>query len=324
MNPTVKVVDLERDYVSDTGFWKRKQTKVKALNGVSFSIEEGEVFGLLGPNGAGKTTAIKILTTLLLPTSGSAEVLGIDVARHPARVRPDINVVFGGERTLYWRLTGRDNLAYFSDLYGVPPSIQRRVVPELLELAGLTAAADRRVETYSKGMKQRLSVVRALVNKPKVLFLDEPTIGLDPVSAHDLRNFVAQLAGRGTTVLLTTHYMNEAEALCRRIAIINHGRVIALDKPSSLTRLAVGLSVVEAVAAGLSSAEIEELRSLPGGEGLQTVSLGDRLLLQFPTEEPEDLVRTLARAPGMGSVEIRVREATLEDAYLRLVGGQRR
>jgi len=318
---SVVVENLERVYSYDTGFWRRRRKEVQALAGISFSIQEGEIFGLLGPNGAGKTTTIKILSTLLLPTAGRAEVLGVDVARYPGRVRPYINVVFGGERTLYWRLSGRENLAYFADLYRVPPRRQRELIPELLELAGLTKAADRRVETYSKGMKQRLSVVRGLVNDPKVLFLDEPTIGLDPTGAQELRQLVAQLADRGTTILLTTHYMHEAEFLCRRIAIIDKGRLRALDTPAALTLLAVGLSVVEVQLRGPSAADVEAVRRTAGGEAVRSLNLGDRLLLEFPTERPEELVEALRALPGLAGSAVRTREATLEDAYLRLVGG---
>jgi ABC-2 type transport system ATP-binding protein len=322
MEHTIRVEDLTRVYVSETGFLRRVRREVTALAGISFTVSRGEIFGLLGPNGAGKTTTIKILTTLLLPTQGRVEVLGVDVARHPARVRPRINVVFGGERALYWRLTGRENLQYFADLYRVPPGRQKGLIEELLDLAGLTQAADRRVETYSKGMKQRLSIVRALVNDPEVLFLDEPTIGLDPVGAQGVREFIAALAHRGTTIVLTTHYMFEAELLCRRIAILNHGRIIALDTPAALKRLTVGLSVVEALTEGLTPEDLDRIRALPTVTSLEQVSLGPRILLQMPTETPEVAAEALRECLADRIVDLRWREATLEDAYLRLVGGK--
>ena len=319
---TIRVTDLGRIYVIESGFWRRKRKEVDALSQVTFSVAGGEIFGLLGPNGAGKTTTIKILTTLLLPTTGTAEVLGYDVARNPTAIRPRINVVFGGERTLYWRLTGRDNLQYFADLYRVSPRRQRELIGRLLDQAGLTEAADRRVETYSKGMKQRLSIVRALVNNPEVLFLDEPTIGLDPVGAQAVRELIAALAEGGATVILTTHYMLEAELLCGRIGIIDHGRLVALDSPAALKKLAVGLSVVEAVTAGLSPGDLESLRDLPGAGAMQSVSLGARLLLQIPTVTPEATAEALSERLGGRAAEVRVREANLEDAYIRLVGGK--
>ena len=322
MPAAIEVRELTRTYLSETGFWRRRRQEVRALDAVSFAVEAGEIFGLLGPNGAGKTTAIKIMTTLLTPTAGRAEVLGVDVAARPQEIRPRINVVFGGERTLYWRLTGRDNLQYFADLYRVPSARQRRLIPELLELAGLGEVADRRVETYSKGMKQRLSIVRALVNAPEVLFLDEPTIGLDPVGAQELRQLVAGLAHRGTTIVLTTHYMFEAELLCRRIAVVNRGRLAALDTPAALKRLAVGLSVVEATVQGVAAADLERLRAVAGAAGMTQTALGPRLLLQFPTEAPAETARAVAAALPGGVVDLRVREATLEDAYVRLVGGK--
>jgi len=322
MERAIRIEGLQREYISETGWWKKERKVVKAVDELSFSVGRGEIFGLLGPNGAGKTTTIKIMTTLLLPSAGTVEVLGLDVSRQHEALRPRIGVIFGGERSLYWRLSARENLQYFADLYRVPRARQRVLIPELLQQAGLQEAADRPVETYSKGMKQRLTIVRGLVNDPEVLFLDEPTIGLDPVGAHELRELVAGLAHRGTTIVLTTHYMAEAEMLCDRIGIIQQGKMVALDTPSELKRLAVGFSVVEAAVQNVSARDLERVRTLPGAGQVSQAALGARLILQIPTESPEGISAGLRDTLGSGLVDLRVREATLEDAYLRLVGGK--
>jgi ABC-2 type transport system ATP-binding protein len=321
----IEVRDLRRTYVTTTGFLRRETRTVEAVRGISFDVKRGEVFGLLGPNGAGKTTTIKILATMLLPTGGTVRVLGRDAVREAEAIRPHINVIFGGERSLYWRLTGRQNLQYFCDLYRVPAGEAARRVEELLSLVGLAEAADRRVETYSKGMKQRLQIARGLVNRPAVLFLDEPTIGLDPVAAYELRRLVASLAEQGTTIILTTHYMFEAEQLCDRIAVIDQGQIVALDTPAALKRLAVGLSVVEAGVANVTQADLQALARMPGASRMTSAPLGQRLLLQFPTEQPDAVVeglKGLLRPDQL--LEVKCREANLEDAYIRLVGGNGR
>jgi len=208
----------------------RKHYKdVRAVDGISFEVAEGEVFGLLGHNGAGKTTTIRVLTGRALPTSGNARVAGFDVATERAMVRPLINLVFE-EQNLYDRLTGRDNLRLFARLYGVPDAR----ADELLDRVGLAPAAKRKVKTYSSGMKQRLLLARSLVNSPRVLFLDEPTRGLDPTSARELRDLVRELSRGGVTVFLTTHYMEEADELCHRVAFLSQGKIVALDAPREL------------------------------------------------------------------------------------------
>lgn len=201
----------------------------RAVDGISFAVAAGEVFGLLGHNGAGKTTTIRMLTGRARPTSGRATIAGYDVVEDIERVRPLINLVFE-EQNLYDRMSGRANLRFFADLYRVPHAR----VDELLEMVDLVEPADRAVKTYSTGMKQRVIIARALINSPRLLFLDEPTRGLDPVSARDLRNIIAELSRSGTTVLLTTHYMEEADELCDRVAFLSAGRIVALDSPREL------------------------------------------------------------------------------------------
>src|SRR5205809_5166837 len=219
----VEALDLHRTYKTHTGTFRRRTKEVEAVRGVSFTIEPGELFGLLGPNGAGKTTTIKMLITLLIPTGGSARVLGLDVVRQAREVRKRIGYVFGGERGVYERLSGYDNLRYFAELYGVPAREQKARIELLLEMVGLKGREHERAEGYSRGMKQRLHVARGLLHDPDVVFLDEPTIGLDPVGARELRATISTLVEAGKTVLLTTHYMFEADALCDRIAVIEKG-----------------------------------------------------------------------------------------------------
>ena len=208
-----------------------------ALDKVSFEVKKGEIFGLLGPNGAGKTTIIKILSTMLAPSSGEAKILGFDTFYEAEKVREHINFIFGGERSLYWRLSAKDNLEYFSDLYKISRKKQKEIIPKLLKKVGLENVGDKRVETFSKGMKQRLQIARVLLNKPKVIFLDEPSIGLDPVGVLEFRELIKKLSKDGTTILLTTHYLVEAEELCNRIAIINQGKILALDTITGLQNL---------------------------------------------------------------------------------------
>src|SRR5439155_16528577 len=228
-----------------------------------FAVGQGELFGLLGPNGAGKTTTIKMLITLLLPTAGSAQVLGYDVVRDAREVRRRIGYVFGGERGLYDRLSGFDNLRYFAELYAVPPREQRRRIGELLELVGLAGRENERVEGYSRGMRQRLHIARGLLHDPPVMFLDEPTLGVDPVGARELRTTIAQLVEAGKTVLLTTHYMFEADQLCDRIAVIAKGKIVADGTPAELKSHVVDRTVVEVEVFGIEETDVMRLRDLP-------------------------------------------------------------
>ena len=200
-----------------------------ALDGISFTVPVGELFGFLGPNGAGKTTTIRILTGQLIPSAGQAWVMGCDVIRQRAALKPQIGVVFE-HQNLYERLSARDNLNFTAGLYGVP----KQRVDEVLALVGLAERANESLKKYSNGMKQRLLIARALLPAPRVLFLDEPTRGLDPNVAREIRLLVAGLAAQGVTIFLTTHYMEEADRLCQRVAILDHGKIVALDEPVRL------------------------------------------------------------------------------------------
>jgi ABC-2 type transport system ATP-binding protein len=317
----IEVQHLRRIYKVTLGVVRRKTKEVVAVEDISFEVSHGELFGLLGPNGAGKTTTVKMLTTLLLPSGGQASVLGHDIVAQPEQIRSRIGFIFGGERGLYWRLTGLDNLRYFASLYHVDPDVSAKRIPYLLEMVGLDTRSNEKVEGYSRGMKQRLHIARTLLHDPEVLFLDEPTIGLDPVGARELRQVVRDLQSEKKTILLTTHYMFEADSLCDRIAVINHGRIVAMDTPEGLKRNVSDLSVIEIEVYGVADETVERLRRVAS---VAAVSVENRdqkqaLLVHSPLGS-EAVPGLLAELNGMRVGKVSVREPTLEDAYVRLVG----
>jgi ABC-2 type transport system ATP-binding protein len=316
----VEAQDLYRTYRTHTGTLRRRVKEIEAVKGVSFEIEKGELFGLLGPNGAGKTTTIKMLITLLIPTSGSARVLGHDVVKDAREVRKRIGYVFGGERGVYERLSGYDNLRYFAELYGVPAKIQKARIEELLELVGLKGREHERAEGYSRGMKQRLHVARGLLHDPEVLFLDEPTIGLDPVGARDLRATIASLTDAGKTILLTTHYMFEADALCDRIAVISKGEIVAEGTPGQLKSRVESGSVTEIEVYGVPEETVERLRRLEGVLAVWVEERDQTQVLSVQTRADIQLTAAiLGHLNGTNVGRVSYREPTLEDAYVALV-----
>lgn len=241
MENIVEVKGLSRDYRFTTGFWKRKKEVNQAVKNITFNIKKGEIFGLLGQNGAGKTTTIKMLIALLSPTkSEKCEVLGMDVEKNRKKIQKKINVIFGGESGVYKRLSGEDNLLYFANLYKIKN--KQKKVQELLKLVGLEESKDKRTELYSKGMLEKLQIARGLLNSPELLFMDEPTIGLDALAANKLREIVKELNGKGVSILLTTHYLQEAEELCDRIAIMCKGEIICTGSPTEVICKAQKLS----------------------------------------------------------------------------------
>jgi ABC-2 type transport system ATP-binding protein len=318
--PAVEARDLRRTFRTRQGVLRPTRRTVEAVRGVSFEIAPGELFGLLGPNGAGKTTTIKMLITLLIPSSGSASVLGRDVVSDVREVRRRIGYVFGGDRGLYERLSGLDNLRYFSELYGVPPREQKERIGSLLELVGLTGREGERVEGYSRGMRQRLHIARGLLHDPDVFFLDEPSIGIDPVGARELRATIAGLREQGKTVLLTTHYMFEADELCDRIAVIRAGEIVAEGTPTQLKQLVSAGRVLEVETYGVSDDAVETAR---GTGGVRSVVVEDRGQLQVLVVscEPgaEVTQHVLAGLDGTRVGRVSHRDPTLEDAYVELV-----
>ena len=319
----IEVSHLRRTFKSHLGVIKRTTKEIVAVDDVSFAIQEGELFGLLGPNGAGKTTTVKMLTTLLIPTVGSATVKGFDVVAQAEDVRRRIGFIFGGERGLYWRLSGIDNLRYFASLYSLDPDVTKKRIPYLLDMVGLNGRGDEKVQGYSRGMKQRLHVARTLLHDPDVLFLDEPTLGLDPVGAREFRQVILQLQSEKKTILLTTHYMFEADALCDRIAVINHGCIIALDTPGGLKTHVSDLNVVEVETFGAPESALERLRALPFADSLAVEEQGQKQVLLIQTTRGAEAVPdVIAALDGLKVGRVIVREPTLEDAYVRLVGGK--
>jgi ABC-2 type transport system ATP-binding protein len=317
----IEVEELERTYRSRKGVIRRRRTEVHALRGITFDVAAGELFGLLGPNGAGKTTTIKILTTLLLPSRGTARVLGYDPARQPGEIRRRVGHVFGGDRGLYDRLSALDNLRYFADLYRVPVREKRARIAELLELVGLTGRERERVETYSRGMRQRLHIARGLLHDPEILFLDEPTIGLDPVGAREVRETVANLRTQGKTILLTTHYMYEADELCQRIAVLADGRFVASGTPRELKARVLDRTVIELETFGVAESTLDRLRSVGGVVSIATETREQSEVLVVQSRIGSEIVPALLNELNGTTVgKVITREPTLEDAYIELVG----
>ena len=316
----IEAIELRRTYRTTTGILRRRPLEVEAVRGISFEVAEGELFGLLGPNGAGKTTTIKMLITLLLPTAGEARVLGYDVVHDAREVRKRIGYVFGGDRGLYERLSGLDNLRYFAELYGVTGRKQKQRIGEVLELVGLSGREKERVEGYSRGMRQRLHIARGILHDPQVVFLDEPTIGVDPVGARELRLMIAGLVQAGKTVLLTTHYMFEADSLCDRIAVIAGGRIVGEGTPAKLKEVVADRTVVEVEVFGVDDATVARLRELPGVTSIAVEERDQAQLLTIHSPRGLELTRELpAFFDGAQIGRIAAREPTLEDAYVALV-----
>lgn len=301
----------------------RGDSEKVAVNSISFEVKKGEIFGILGPNGAGKTTTIRMLSTLLKPTSGKAEVLGIDVSddRRSKELRKRINMVSGGERGLYYRLTGRQNLKYFSDLYGVPKDIRDERIEKTLELVGMTEAAERRVEEYSRGMKQRIHIARALINDPEILYLDEPTIGLDPEISLQIRRIVKGLSDSGKTIILTTHYMFEAEELCDRMIILKQGNVVGYGSVEELKSKVSDDTMVRIVTTKDPSDAVSSL-CIDSITDKRIEALSGRFAVSIRCRKDSDIIGTLEEAlQQYGIRSIGYDEPTLEDTYLYLTGG---
>jgi ABC-2 type transport system ATP-binding protein len=321
---TIEVSHLRRVFTTNVGRIRRQTKEVVAVDDVSFEVHDGELFGLLGPNGAGKTTTVKMLTTLLIPTAGTATINGKDIVKDAEGIRQNIGFIFGGERGLYWRLSAHDNLRYFASLYNVDPEVSARRIPYLLELVGLKGREKEKVEGYSRGMKQRLHIARSLIHDPKVLFLDEPTIGLDPVGARELRQVVRDLLSEHKTILLTTHYMFEADALCQRIAVINKGNIVAMDTPSKLKKVVQDLSVIEVETFGIAEDVLNQLRALNFVDNVSVEDHDQKQMLHVQTTRGSAAIPDLMKLlDGQRVGRVVAREPTLEDAYVRLVGNSR-
>jgi ABC-2 type transport system ATP-binding protein len=300
-----------------------KRERFRAVAGIDLVVEPGEIFGLLGPNGAGKTTTMKMLATLLIPTSGTIRVLGIDPLEQPRQVRARLGAMLSGERSLYWKLTARENLEYFAALYHVPPAETKTRIANVLAAVKLADRADDYVERYSTGMRQRLALARALLPNPPLVVLDEPTVGLDPQASRDLRDRVRELKAQGRTVLLTTHYMEEADQLCDRVAIIDHGRIVALDTPAALKRTIRAEEVVhlEIGVDGDDGAVIDSLSR--SATVARTERSNGTLNVTAHCASARDFVPAAfdaARSTGTTIRHVEVVPVTLEDVFLALTG----
>jgi ABC-2 type transport system ATP-binding protein len=290
-----------------------------AVDGISFSVADGEIFGLLGPNGAGKSTLIRMLTTLLPPTSGSARIFGHDVVKDADAVRHTIGVI-PQAMTSDLELSVEENLLIYAKLYSVPPAKRRRLIAELLAAVELSEWADKPVKFLSGGMRRRVEIARGLVHEPRVFFLDEPTTGLDPVSRVAVWEMLQKIKSeRNLTVLLTTHYMDEADKLCDRIAIVDHGHLKALDSPLKLKASVPGRNVLEVSFAGAPAGWLDQLKTLPG---VESVTGDDHIARLASTHGPTTTLAVMERAAAAGvTVEsLSVQSTTLDDVFVHYAG----
>jgi ABC-2 type transport system ATP-binding protein len=292
---------------------------IEAVKGIDFEVAAGEVFGLLGPNGAGKSTTIGMLTTTVAPTGGSARVAGFDVASEPIAARRASSVVFQ-EPVVDRGLTGRRNLDIHARLWRVDPVVARDRIGELAETLALAELLDRPVGSYSGGERRRLEIARALVSQPQVLFLDEPTVGLDPRIRHELLEVIGRLRDRNqVTILLTTHYLDEAERLCDRIAIVHAGQIVALDTPSALLA-GLGRELVELRVNGNAASALASLRTR-GIAGDDAFTIGSTLTVPLHDRSAADAIAVI-HDTDLAASSISTRQPTLDDVYLRLTGAR--
>ncbi len=329
----VKVIRLAKRYLTKKrkGLLKSEKLIVEALKGVTFTVNYGEVVGLLGPNGAGKTTTIKILSTLLLPDSGEARVGGFDVVKEAGKVRKLIGVMLSVEKGFYGKLTGRENLIYFGSLYGLSGADLRKRVDEVMELVGLSEleAEDKLYEEYSTGMKARLSLARALLKDPPILLLDEPTLGLDPMSARKVRDLVKSLALReDKAVIYTTHNMFEAELVCDRILLIDKGSIVASGTPEELkNKISDIKTVILQVRRGFGDLNtfLSKLSEVAvGGVAMEELGI-DYLEIRFNVRSVEESLNKIMRLlteGGLTTNSFKVIEPTLEDVFIYFTGGK--
>ena len=324
-NLALEVQDVGRIYKIRGSKKDRNAGKeLVALQGVNLQVQPGELFGLLGPNGAGKTTLIKILTTLLAPSSGRAFVANHDVVKEPGKVRALINMVSGGESSGYGLLTVRENLWMFSQFYGLPSNEANQRIRALLKMVGLEDRMNTKSSDLSTGLRQKMNIVRGFLTDPRVLFLDEPTLGLDVSASRDARHLIHSWLDedRTRTLLLTTHYMVEADELCDRVAIINHGRVLACDTPAALKQQLQRDALFEIAVGGMNGLSISALEALPGVRQVACREEGSLSVLEFILQEEAALGGIIMK---LNESKVKIERLdkhapTLEDVFVRLVG----
>jgi ABC-2 type transport system ATP-binding protein len=318
---------LAKSFIVKEGPIFRKSPKtVNALNGVSFKIKKGEIFGLLGPNGAGKTTTIKILSTLVQPTTGDAYVNGHSITKDQQKARQDLGVMLTGDRTLYWKLTGRENLEYFSALYHMEKEHAKERIKEVLKLVGLGDKQNTLVENYSTGMRIRLSFGKAILHEAPVILLDEPTMSLDPQSARLIREIIQDLRAKGHAILLTTHYMEEADQLSDRVAVIDQGKIIALAPPSELKQSVMKTETIEIEARNIDPGVVEKLRGINTiSEVVSSIDDASSMkgIIKVHSNDGKSAISEMLGLLVKGGVEIsnvKIAEPTLEDVFISLTG----
>ena len=319
----IKTQKLGRIY-KIRGGKKSEPKQLIALQDVDLAVERGELFGLLGPNGAGKTTLIKILTTLLAPSSGNAKVAGYDVVKQPDKVREHINMVSGGESSGYGLLTVRENLWMFSQFYGIPSKEANQRIKELLAVIGLSDRMNTKSSDLSTGLRQKMNIVRGFMTDPQVLFLDEPTLGLDVGASREVRTFIRDWVDQNPsrTLLLTTHYMVEADQLCDRVAIINKGRVLACDTPSNLKHNLQQNVIYRMEINSLNDVEVSKFEDLPGVCSATEFPRDGFTIIEFIITK-DDAISSIVNLLTVSDIHIlnlQKREPTLEDVFVDLVG----
>jgi ABC-2 type transport system ATP-binding protein len=323
MDAAIAVQDLRKTYKPQSERRRKAtpQPEIKALDGISFEIGGGEFFGLLGPNGAGKTTTIGILTTRIRPSGGSALVDRIDVARNPVAVKRRIGVV-PQANNLDRSLTGRENLLFHAEYFGIPKARREARAAELLARFQLAERADEKPNGYSGGMAQRLKIARALMHEPAILFLDEPTTGLDPQSRRAIWDLLRELNERGQTIFLTTHYMEEADLLCRRIAILDRGKLLAMDAPARLKASVPGGYVIELAVRAEAEASRQLQSTLRGLPGVVEVAAADGRIRLYADKAEGLLVHAMRAATEQAVMvtDAHVAEPSLENLFLHLTG----
>lgn len=322
----IEAEDLTKEYVTKKGPLFRRRTEVlRAVDTVSFGIREGEIFSLLGPNGAGKTTIIKMLATLLIPTSGRATVHGLDVVKQELAVRRLLTAVLPGERTLFWKLTVAENLRYFGALYGLKRSYVEEQTTRLLAFFALEDKRDSLVERLSTGQRQKVVLSRALLPDPAVILLDEPTLGLDPAAAKSLRQLIQAIKAQGKTILLTTHYMYEADELSDRVAIIDNGSIVCLDTPSRLKAGLEATKVLRWTTDYWSDELSEEFSRLHGGVAVSFDRKEDQFRVSLRLQDGEvalEQVSEFGRSRDIPIFTISLEEPSLEDVFIARTGRQ--
>lgn len=311
--PAIEVRELRREYRV-----RGPRRQVMALDGLSLTVDAGTVHGLLGPNGAGKTTLCKILATVLVPTSGSVQIAGFDVVRDALEVRRRIGLVLGGDRGLYAKLTARENLEFWAAMYGMPRVAASRRIEAVIEEVGL-GGIDLAVERFSRGMKQRLHLARGLMPEPEVLLLDEPTTGMDPVSAHAFRDLVRGVVAAGSTVLLTTHDMAEAEAVCTQVSMIDGGKLLATSTPRGLGELLTTYERVDVRTP--DDATADRVRAeLAARADVVSASVRDGFTVRVETQGRQAVGSVLAALLEQGLTQVAVTSPSLDEVYVHVIG----